>query len=147
LEWTGIDHWKPLGSKTVEKQKRYYKKTKVMLKKYFRNGQAKLIKKVSMDALGDFEDNSLDFVYIDANHNFDFVMEDIIEWTRKVRIGGIVSGHDYYRSPIFGVVVAVNAYMKAHKIRPWFILDDEGKTKGRRNRGKNTWFFVKGWED
>ncbi len=48
-----------------------------------------------MDALEDFEDNSLDFVYIDGDHNFKHISEDIYEWTKKVRSGGIVSGHDY----------------------------------------------------
>ena len=41
------------------------------------------------------EDDSLDFVYIDGNHEYNFVMLDIILWTRKVRSGGVVSGHDF----------------------------------------------------
>jgi predicted O-methyltransferase YrrM len=46
-------------------------------------------------AADDFLDNSLDFVYIDAGHRFDDVVQDIIKWTKKVRKGGIISGHDY----------------------------------------------------
>jgi hypothetical protein len=53
-----------------------------------------------------FEDESLDFVYIDANHKYDYVKEDIKLWYPKVRKGGIVSGHDYlkidwYKDPNF----------------------------------------------
>jgi len=44
-----------------------------------------------------FEDESLDFVYIDANHKYDCVKEDIKLWYPKVRKGGIVSGHDYLK--------------------------------------------------
>ena len=54
-----------------------------------------IIRKFSMDAVEDFKDESLDFFYIDANHSFDFVMMDIIKWSEKVKIGGIVAGHDY----------------------------------------------------
>lgn len=53
------------------------------------------IYKYSMDAVKDFKDNFLDFVYIDANHNYKTVMEDITEWTKKVKNGGFVSGDDY----------------------------------------------------
>lgn len=44
-----------------------------------------------------FEDESLDFVYIDANHAYDFVVEDINLWFPKLKKGGIFSGHDYMR--------------------------------------------------
>lgn len=98
-----------------------------------------LIRKLSMKAVEGFEDESLDFVYIDADHKFDFVMRDIIEWSKKVRSGGIVSGHDFNERRDFKVVVAVNAYVKAHKIKPWFVLDrDPGKPKRC-----NSWFLVK----
>lgn len=77
------------------------------------------IRKSSMDALADFADNSLDFVFIDANHSFDFVMQDIIGWVKKVKPGGIVSGHDYYhsKSGTMGVIEAVDAYTLAHHIK------------------------------
>jgi len=42
-----------------------------------------------------FEDNSLDFVYIDANHAYDYVKEDIELWFPKVKKGGYLLGHDY----------------------------------------------------
>ena len=42
-----------------------------------------------------FEDESLDFVYIDANHAYDFVVEDIKLWFPKLKKGGVFSGHDY----------------------------------------------------
>ena len=42
-----------------------------------------------------FADESLDFVYIDANHAYEFVVEDINLWYPKVRVGGYICGHDY----------------------------------------------------
>jgi len=93
----------------------------------------------SMDAARYYNDEHFDFVYIDANHYFDFVMQDIIEWSKKVRPGGIVAGHDYYHSGTEGVAKAVKAYTKAHRIKPWFILDNER----RRRPHQNSWFWVK----
>ncbi len=78
------------------------------------------IEKLSLDASNDIPENSLDFVYIDANHRFDFVMQDIIEWSERVRPGGIVSGHDYC-SATPGVMTAVDAYVKAHNIANFFV--------------------------
>lgn len=42
-----------------------------------------------------FIDNSLDFIYIDANHAYDYVMEDLNLWFPKLKKGGVFSGHDY----------------------------------------------------
>jgi hypothetical protein len=42
----------------------------------------------------DFEDESLDFVFIDADHEYESVKRDIILWRRKIKPGGILMGHD-----------------------------------------------------
>lgn len=41
-----------------------------------------------------FEDNSLDFVYIDANHHFSEVLKDLCFWWPKLKSGGILAGDD-----------------------------------------------------
>lgn len=56
------------------------------------------VKEFSMDALKRFEDNSLDFVYLDGNHGEPYITQDITEWYKKVRPGGILAGHDYTRT-------------------------------------------------
>ena len=53
-----------------------------------------LIKKLSDDAVKDVPDN-LDFVYIDGGHNYNHVLNDIKNYYPKVRIGGIIGGHDF----------------------------------------------------
>lgn len=114
-----------------------YRKTQRNLREYSK--QVKIIRKSSLEVVRNFKE-LLDFVYIDADHSFDFVMRDIIEWSNKVRVGGIVSGHDYFRFPEFGVVTAVNAYVKEHRIKPWFVLDNE---RSEKIIGRNSWFWVK----
>ena len=54
-----------------------------------------MLRGLSHQLINLFEDNSLDFVYIDGNHAYDFVVEDIELWFKKVKTGGLVSGHDY----------------------------------------------------
>lgn len=101
----------------------------------------------SMDIVGEFQDGSLDFVYIDANHELPFVLPDIIEWSKKVKKGGIVSGHDYYQSNRYDsknhVVYAVDAYTRSYRIKPWFILGARDKQEGEKRDKSRSWFFVK----
>lgn len=54
-----------------------------------------IVKGASLDAVKDIADGYLDFVYIDANHQYDSVLEDIHAWYPKVRVGGVISGHDF----------------------------------------------------
>lgn len=42
-----------------------------------------------------FRDKTVDFVFIDANHDYDFVKNDILAWLPKIRAGGMIAGHDY----------------------------------------------------
>ncbi|MDA8268762.1 MAG: class I SAM-dependent methyltransferase [Actinomycetota bacterium] len=68
----------------------------------------------STEAALDVDDGSLDFVYLDARHDYDSVLEDLRSWVRKVRPGGIIAGHDYVDGDLpegkFGVRGAVDEY-------------------------------------
>ena len=61
----------------------------------------------SLEAASMFDDNSLDFVYIDANHEYIFVRADIKAWYPKVKYGGILGGHDFEVQVVPGVKRAV----------------------------------------
>ncbi len=62
-------------------------------------------------------DNSLDFVYIDARHDYESVMEDLESWFPKVRSGGVIAGHGYLDGDLpegrFGVRRAVREFFAA----------------------------------
>lgn len=66
------------------------------------------IKEYSHKAADQFEDGSVDFVFIDADHEFENVKKDIYAWLPKVKKGGIIAGHDYVASQQ-GVIKAVNS--------------------------------------
>ncbi len=53
-----------------------------------------LLRMSSLAGSGKFEDGELDFAYLDANHRVDAIRADILAWWPKVRIGGILGGHD-----------------------------------------------------
>lgn len=62
-----------------------------------------------------YEDNSLDFIFIDASHEYEDVKNDILCWKNKVKKNGIISGHDYTEN-WKGVKRAVNEIFGADKI-------------------------------
>ena len=99
-----------------------YKSTVERMKAF--GDRATIVRDESYRAVLDIPDESLDFVYIDGNHTFDYVMTDIIWWATKVRMGGVVSGHDYYRFRRGGVVPAVDIYTQQHQISKWFVTDE-----------------------
>ncbi len=53
------------------------------------------IKKFSLEAVTDYEDRSLEFVFIDACHTYHEVTKDLEAWYPKVKLGGILAGDDY----------------------------------------------------
>ena len=54
-----------------------------------------LMRMPSMEAVLEFEDGSLDWVYLDGNHDYKHVFEDMNAWWPKVRRGGVLGGHDF----------------------------------------------------
>jgi predicted O-methyltransferase YrrM len=61
----------------------------------------------SFDRAKDFKDESIDFVFIDANHTYEYVKRDIEAYLPKMKKGSIMAGHDYNMSHP-GVIQAVN---------------------------------------
>lgn len=70
------------------------------------------IKMNSVDAAKLYEDYSLDFVFIDAAHDYISVRNDIDAWLPKVKIGGYLCGHDYNANNHDGVWQAVTEKFK-----------------------------------
>lgn len=81
------------------------------------------IKKSSEKASKDFDDESLDFVYIDASHKYKDVKNDIKSWLPKVRKGGWIGGHDRHMKDVkkaiteeFGDKLIFSDFVWLHKI-------------------------------
>jgi len=78
-----------------------------IIKKSSKLSNVDVIRASSTEAAVNFEDESLDVVFIDAMHDYQSCRNDILTWLPKVKQGGVLSGHDYSLS-FFGVVEAVN---------------------------------------
>jgi hypothetical protein len=71
----------------------------------------------SYKAAGDFEDGSFDFVYLDGNHHYEFVLRDLHDFAAKLKPGGLLFGHDFFEDPFarkerYGVIDAVGTFVK-----------------------------------
>lgn len=134
LNLFSIDPWIKRGNKT-------YSMAMEILSVY---KDCTILRSSSMDAVKDIADESLDFVFIDADHNYESVKEDIREWSKKVRKGGIISGHDYYvfrYSGNRGVIDAVNEYVKGHGYE--LNLTDWDKGNPVKDDRQPSWYFFK----
>lgn len=87
------------------------------------NNQTLIIKR-SEDAINDIP-NNVDFVYIDGNHAYEYVLNDIILYYSKVRPGGIIGGHDIYLGGVKDAVIefaTTNGLVWYRKPPDWWII-------------------------
>jgi len=63
-----------------------------------------------------YANESLDFVWIDALHEYEYVKADIIAWLPKIKKGGYLGGHDYVEGHANGVEKAVKEMLPTYKI-------------------------------
>lgn len=103
--WEGtlymIDVWKGLGEEYVDMSNHknfdyeIFGETMKNIEGF--EERAIMIRASSEKASNLFYERSLDFVYIDANHAYEFVKQDIEIWFPKVKRGGYLCGHDYLK--------------------------------------------------
>lgn len=72
------------------------------------------LKGVSWEMASNFEDGTIDFVFIDADHKYESVVKDIKAWLPKIKKGGMISGHDYLNP--CGVKKAVDELVVGFKL-------------------------------
>ena len=125
-----IDVWKHqpknyLAQSNVpdSEHEKFYEKTIKLLDSYA--SKIKILRTYSTDAAKLIPDNSLDYVYIDARHDYCGVTEDLHSYWPKVRSGGIIAGHDF-------VTVAETRVNVPHE--EWSVCENgtriEGAVKG-----------------
>jgi len=105
-----VDIWAPVpdevGGGTQYKEWDYNKIKRIFNKntRLFKD-RLTILQGVSWDMADKVKDNSLDFVFIDADHEYESVKKDILAWTPKLKEGGMLSGHDTHFD---GVYEAIN---------------------------------------
>jgi len=111
--WDGtlymVDPWRPLGDEYIDASNHKnhmdaYQETMDNIRGF--EDRAFMFRGLGELVVDVFEDNSLDFVYIDGNHAYDWVKQDIQLWWPKLKKNGLLMGHDYilmdwYNDPNF----------------------------------------------
>ena len=97
-EYWAVDAWKVVtqGRLRTLSQKSWERLYRGVCSLMISHPQLRILRMSSHEAARIFPDKYLDMVYIDANHSYECVLQDIKEWRPKVRSGGIISGHDYH---------------------------------------------------
>jgi hypothetical protein len=102
-----------------DEQESYYTETRRRLARF--GTRSEVWRTTSVEAAGRVADASLDFVYIDARHDRESVLEDLATWFPKLRRGAIFAGHDYadgeFPNGVFGVKSAVDEFFGERGIR------------------------------
>lgn len=141
-----VDPWKTYGGYTDFKSQDSldwsYQRARKRLAPY----NCSLMRMPSLEGMDHFAEGSVDFVYIDGNHDFPNVVQDIHGWLPKVRVGGILAGHDYRRcinQHNMHVYEAVNGYTASYHIEPWFVLGRKDRIEGELREGHRSFMWVK----
>jgi len=114
-----VDSWKyiPSTEQPVSSQEDFDKVKEEFYKNMEPFGDAvEILPMSSKDAVEKFEDESIDFAFIDAAHDYYNVYMDIKLWYPKVKKGGIIAGHDYFTSVHPDVKTAVDDYFRGKSL-------------------------------
>jgi hypothetical protein len=87
------------------------------------------MKSKACDVVDEFKDGSVDMLYIDSIHTFEYLLTHVNNWWEKISHGGVLAGHDY-RSMFPEVCRAVDLISKLTGKRPNFYTD-------------SSWSFIK----
>ena len=84
-----------------------------------------VIQNYSTEASKLYENNSLDFVFIDGDHSYGAVTDDIKHWLPKLKQNGLIAGHDYTQEYINSVIPAVDTFFGKEKVNvsksSWYV--------------------------
>ena len=86
--------------------------------------RANIMRSFTVEAAASFEDDSLDFVFIDADHSYEGVKQDIKHWLPKVKKGGLVSGHDLHMLEVRQAVMQFNMNFQEGPDNVWYWIKE-----------------------
>lgn len=116
-----IDNWKghPSDIDLAKEYERFGDVFSIFNSNMQKAGVANIIETIRGDSAESsihFNDDSVDFVYIDAAHDYNSVIKDVKSWLPKVKRGGILAGHDYGNTGS-GVHTAVDELLGKQNLR------------------------------
>lgn len=84
-----------------------FESTKRLMKRHGK--KAVFMRGKSVEMAEKIDNDSLDFIYLDSDHSYEGVRDDLIAWFHKVKTGGVIAGHDYLNIA-YGVRRAVHEF-------------------------------------
>lgn len=126
--YVGVDPWVPYNTEvTAEQHEQYRRDAIVHLDGTHKNYS--LIRLPSLAGAKLFADGSLDWVFLDGDHDYPAVLDDIKAWLPKVKTGGVLAGHDFvpdgwHRNgdPVTGYATAEEAKIAHGHCGPFFVI-------------------------
>lgn len=97
-----------------------------------------IIKGLSFDAADWVGDNQIDFIMFDAGHRFSGFALDVIRWWPKIKMGGVIAFHDYWRRYRYEVMDVANAFCVEHRLLTRLTWADKSK-EGRSFAPPTLW--------
>ncbi len=107
--WNHLPKVKGDGNSPQAWHNQNYDQTKAKVKPYY--DKVTFLRGRTVDMADKVEDESLSLLYIDADHSYQGVMNDLVTWVPKVVKGGVVALHDY-ENENYGVKEAVQEFCK-----------------------------------
>ena len=116
------------GEGTYNAGEKYRNQFEYNIKRFDIDSNVTILEGLTTDVVKTVPDKTLDLVFIDADHSYDAIKQDIKDWLPKVKEHGTISGHDYGNVP--GVGKAVNEMWTNVRLDPRCFQIHSGLAQG-----------------
>lgn len=130
--WDHQENYKDSANVDKDKQNKILEKTRRRMEPFVDKVNVEYFKMLSTEAAKLIAKESIDFIYIDARHDYCGVMEDLEAYWPLLRPGGIIAGHDYHTN-----------YDNIGK-QDWGLCQDGTRNDGAVKGAVNNFFEPKG---
>jgi hypothetical protein len=120
---TNFEFYPHMNHKTVYSDQTCYDFVSKLFDKEIKDDLVIIDRNLSTDAVQNYEDETFDFIYIDACHLYESVLWDMENYFPKLKKGGILGGHDYFDCPAFGVIRAVDEFCVKYGYEITFLVE------------------------
>ena len=108
--WKTYDGYGAPSPQADEVEEANFRRCRDTLSTYDNSCRYYAILRMPSEEAARFIPNDLDFVWVDGNHGYHWVKDDLWRYWPKIRPGGVLCGHDYGLDPMFDVNRAVNEF-------------------------------------
>lgn len=116
--WRHFETGYPEGGNVQDQQHLIYLNETLSALQSEHEGRFTLMRGLSQVSHTFFKDELFDFIYLDSNHTYEFVLQELENWWPKLKPGGVIAGHDFVdRDVAFGVKSAVTNFFREKNMK------------------------------